>query len=146
MTFFSPSPYTSHLSNWFRDYGCPVWQCEIVPRNSPTDLNISGIPVEDFDAVIFYDPLWYDRSDVPAKRSPNQHYIFWTMEPPGLVPVSLRKWDESSNFFNLTMSYRWDSDILNPYGFVRQLVDSEIAANHALGTSIVYLTIALVSK
>ncbi len=136
--FIFISPFTSNRSNWFRNFGCPTWQCEVVPwdNSSYANLNKSGIPVEDFDAVIFYDPLWTNRSDVPAKRSSNQHYVFWTVEPPGLTN-NLKKWNESSNFFNWTMSYRWDSDILNPYGFTRKLTDAEIRSHKALGKSII---------
>jgi len=89
------------------------------------NLRKSGIPVEDFDAVVFNDPNWFNLSQVPGKRSPHQRYVFWTIEPPGLFSY-LKLWDDSANFFNWTLTYRWDSDIISPYGFTRRKTDEEI--------------------
>jgi len=36
------------------------------------------------------------------------------------------KWKEASGFFNWTMTYRWDSDIVVPYGYTRYLTGAEI--------------------
>jgi len=94
-------------------------------------LKESGTPVEEFDAVVFLDPFWFNLSQVPAKRSPHQRYIFWTIEPPGLRSY-LKLWDDSANFFNWTMTYRWDSDIINPYGFTRRKTDAEIRSEKGI--------------
>ena len=119
------SPFCDDRKDWFRNYGCPVWQCLVVPWDEDgKNLNESGINVEDCDAVVFHDPYWYDRSDVPAKRSPHQRYVYWTIEAPGFW-VSVGKLAESSDFFNWTMTYRWDSDIVVPYGYTRYLTGAE---------------------
>jgi len=99
---------------------------EVVPWDeNGKNLNESGINVEDFDAVVFHDPYWDGRSHVPAKRSPHQRYVYWTIEAPGNW-VSVEKLAESSDFFNWTMTYRWDSDIVVPYGYTRYLTGAEI--------------------
>ncbi len=73
--------------------------------------------VDDAAAVVFLFFRW-KVSDVPgrASRSPAQLYVAATKEAPS------RKWTDTRldlqlgpNFFNLTMSYRLDSDILAPY-------------------------------
>jgi len=81
--------------------------------------------VQDFDAVVFHDPFLSGLKDVPAKRSPHQRYIFWTQEPPS-YHTFLNLWNDAAGFFNWTMTYRWDSDIVSPYGFVRKITDIEI--------------------
>ena len=103
----------------FKKAGCPVWQCEVYDYQS----NTSHIPVEDFDAVVFHDPTWYDRSKIPSKRSPNQRYVWWNQEAPGLYSY-VKEWNQVAGFFNWTMTYRWDSDIVHPYGWFRPIASS----------------------
>jgi len=86
------------------------------------NLKESGIAVEDFDAIVFHDAFW---NDPPVRRSPHQRYIFYAFEAPGWHS-HLQRWDETANFFNWTMSYRWDSDIVTPYGYTRYLTGAEI--------------------
>ncbi|EFA05856.1 alpha-(1,3)-fucosyltransferase C [Tribolium castaneum] len=73
-------------------------------------------PVEKFDAIIFhgveYQEKWFGK---PQKRNPNQVYIFSNQESPVNTPSFIRDFD---NFYNWTMTYRLDSDILRPYGFL----------------------------
>jgi len=111
-------------TKWFQNVGCPVWQCDIV-RSWDTNLS-KTIKEEDYDAVIFFDPTWADVSQKPAKRSPHQHYVWLTYEAPG-YHTYISKWNESSGFFNWTISYRWDSDFVAPYGYFRPLSSNEIA-------------------
>jgi len=81
--------------------------------------------VEDFDAIVFHDPFWVGIDQIPTKRSPHQRYIYWTIEAPG-SSTFMAKWEEASEFFNWTMTYRWDSDIVVPYGYTRYLTGAEI--------------------
>jgi hypothetical protein len=59
----------------------------------------------------------WNRNDLPKRRTPQQRYIFWILESAG--------WPEYldtrnlGNFFNWTLTYRWDSDMVMPYGYVR---------------------------
>ncbi len=120
--------YFGRGSSWWKNLGCPIWNCEI-----HSDWNSSSsIPVEDFEAVIFHDPTWTNRSLAPPKRTSQQRYIFLNMEPPGFHSY-LKKWNESSSFFNWTLTYRWDSDITIPYGFFRPFTDNEIRNHQTFG-------------
>jgi len=96
-------------------------------------LNQSGIPVEDFDAVISHDYYFNNMTEKPAKRSPHQRYIYWNLESPAHASY-LKLWDEASieGFFNWTMTYRWDSDIINTYGYMRRFTDEEIQSGKAV--------------
>ena len=104
----------------FRRNGCPVWQCEAYDY-----FNTSNIPVEDFDAIVIHDPSWQDREFIrPSNRSPNQLYIFWTQEAPP-HRRTIEQWNALPGFFNLTMTHRWDSDVVHPNGWISP-VDPEI--------------------
>nr|CAD7454069.1 unnamed protein product [Timema tahoe] len=92
---------------------CPVHTCNISDRaDGPLYAG-----VEHFDAILFH---MIDKSiielqqDMPDKRSAHQRYIFFLQESPGMhaTPVKF------PNFFNWTVTYRRDSDIYIPYGFV----------------------------
>lgn len=90
--------------------GCPVWQCE----TSEDRTNLLQ-----YDAVIFNWRTW-SASDLPLVRSPHQRYIFYSFESPA--------WDRDDansalplDFFNWTMTYRWDSDVVHPYGWIEPI-------------------------
>ena len=84
-----------------------MWQCE-------TSTNRSD--VQEYDAVIIHMRSW-KLDDLPQRRSPQQRYVFWLLESAG--------WPEyldtspMGNYFNWTLTYRWDSDMVMPYGYVR---------------------------
>ena len=90
-------------------WNCPVWQCE-----TSTDRT----NVQDYDAVIFHLNSWSQR-DLPDHRSPHQRYVAWMMES-----AVWRFYLDSApmaNFFNWTVTYRWDSDSVRPYGYVKPI-------------------------
>ena len=87
-----------------------MWQCEAFDYFYNSTKN-NGVPLDDYDAVIFYDSNW--DGDLPPIRRPHQRYIFWNAES----PTRDVDWDDLGGVFNLTMSYRWDSDIVLPYGW-----------------------------
>uniref|UniRef100_A0A0P6J2W8 Fucosyltransferase n=1 Tax=Daphnia magna TaxID=35525 RepID=A0A0P6J2W8_9CRUS len=91
----------------FLKAGCPVWNCE-------TTTNRTLLADESYDAVVFNQRKW-DPLDLPAKRSTHQRYIFWSRDSPGWRYVNTNSMAE---FFNWTMTYRWDSDIIYPYGWI----------------------------
>ncbi|KAK4022252.1 hypothetical protein OUZ56_007731 [Daphnia magna] len=95
-----------HGRNALRESGCPVWQCE-------TSDNRTN--VQEYDAVVFHLRSW-TQNDLPDKRSPHQRYVFWSIESAAwrFIDTNLMK-----NFFNWTMTYRWDSDIVSPYGYIK---------------------------
>ncbi|KAF7236406.1 Galactoside 3(4)-L-fucosyltransferase [Varanus komodoensis] len=78
------------------------------------------------DAVIMHH---YDvrpsRTRLPREpRPPLQRWIWFNMESPTTFPIP----DFLDNLFNLTMSYRRDSDIFIPYGWLEVLAESQAVA------------------
>ncbi|CAG9536859.1 unnamed protein product [Cercopithifilaria johnstoni] len=74
--------------------------------------------VDSADAVIFHFMTEDFRlNDLPKRRSPSQRYVFLTVE----APPNYKLWQRDAlhaprNFFNWTMTYRYDSDIPWVYG------------------------------
>ncbi|XP_017009342.2 alpha-(1,3)-fucosyltransferase C [Drosophila takahashii] len=96
---------------------CPVYQCEISNQHEFLPA------VELYDAIVFHAAEMYPiLRPVPLQRSPHQAYVFALMEPPGETKHRL---DDERGFYNLTMTYRLDSDVVWPYG---QLLDIETGA------------------
>lgn len=90
--------------------GCPVWQCE----TSEDRTNLLQ-----YDAILFNQRQW-NGDDIPEVRSPHQRYIFFSYEPP-LLEIEDEEYFWASMagpFFNWTMTYRWDSDIVHPYAWI----------------------------
>jgi hypothetical protein len=84
--------------------GCPVWQCETSDNRSD---------VMEYDAVVFHLRTW-TINDLPEGRSQHQRYVLWSLESAAWFADTIRM----ANFFNWTMTYRWDSDIVGPYGYI----------------------------
>jgi len=96
---------------------CPVYQCEISNQHEFLPA------VELYDAIVFHAAEMFSLlRPVPLQRSPHQAYVFAVMEPPGETKHRL---DDEFGFYNLTMTYRLDSDVVWPYG---QLIDTETGA------------------
>nr|CAD7438979.1 unnamed protein product [Timema bartmani] len=110
----------------FLEAGCPVTNCFLSNREYVTTN------VEDFDAILFH--LWLypskgdeimdglivntERYSIVYPRKPHQRYVLFLLEPPGTYLSDLK---DLPNFFNWTMTYRYDSDIYRPYGYFRPL-------------------------
>ncbi|CDW55715.1 glyco protein 3 alpha L fucosyltransferase A [Trichuris trichiura] len=69
-------------------------------------------------AVVYYDRAIRLSSLPPKPRLPNQHYVFFLMESAHHVS-SVAFNALAKNYYTLTMSYRRDSDLFTPFGFVR---------------------------
>ncbi len=92
--------------------GCPVWQCE----TSEDRTNLTS-----YDAIIVHQRFW-NSTDLPNERSPHQLYIFYSVESPAWpVPDENKAFDHMAGFFNWTMTYRWDSDVVHPYGWIEPI-------------------------
>lgn len=85
---------------------CPVFDCYLT-----NDHNF--MPIDQFDALIFHGPEFHPifSLNYPSKRSEHQRYIYLSHETPIKYPVS----HNLDGFFNLTMTYRFDSDVPNFY-------------------------------
>ncbi len=98
--------------------GCPVWQCE-------TSANRTN--VNKYDAVLFHLRTWR-KNDLPQSRLAYQRYVFWSMES---AAWGINNFTSMSSFFNWTMTYRWDSDVVAPYGYVRPTGDVPLHPSNA---------------
>jgi len=68
-----------------------------------------------FDAIVFHGRN-LNKDDLPPTRYPHQYYIFLIQESPAYPGnINIADWN---GYFNLTMTYRADSDIFMPYGQV----------------------------
>jgi hypothetical protein len=69
------------------------------------------------DAVFFSMPDFLDLDDKPseAERKTQQFYVFYLDESPDTTKELMpwQRWGELENFFNLTMTYRSDSDVVS---------------------------------
>lgn len=73
--------------------------------------------VTDYDAIMInVAGLKYNQQDLPTARSDNQLYIFVAIEPAAYWTLFEH---EFNYFFNYTMTYRLDSDIIYPYLMVK---------------------------
>lgn len=89
----------------FARLGCSVSTCELTGDRS-------RVPLERFDALLFHGFEYYNvLFGTPNRRSPRQQYVFATLESARRGPIP--EWQE--HFYNLTMTYRLDSDAPWPY-------------------------------
>ncbi|XP_063976318.1 alpha-(1,3)-fucosyltransferase C-like [Diachasmimorpha longicaudata] len=101
--------------------GCPVPHCYATPeRRLMKTMN-------DYDAILFHGTEINVR-DLPRKRFNHQRYIFFSWEAPASRVIHVPHFVLTPNFYNWTMSYRLDSDIIRPYGIVRDLDTDQIVA------------------
>lgn len=69
---------------------------------------------EEFDAILFH-LRTFSNEDLPLTRSQSQRWIFWSLESPQYNMQDIPPLD---GLFNWTMTYRLDSDVVQPYGWV----------------------------
>ncbi|XP_076280335.1 alpha-(1,3)-fucosyltransferase C isoform X2 [Lasioglossum baleicum] len=106
---------TFYLGNDFHD--CPVNDCYATHDRYYADVN-------DFDAVLFH-ANEMKLEDLPASRNPRQWYVFVNLESPVNRPLLDYYYED---FFNLTMTYRLDSDIPWPYSSVIEKATGQFVA------------------
>lgn len=82
------------------------------------------VNVEEFDAILFHGNE-VDRRDRPVRRDPRQLFVFVNLESPKNRPLPDSFFED---YFNLTMTYRPDSDIQWPYYVVQNIDTKEIVA------------------
>ena len=69
------------------------------------------------DAVVFHlFPSDWEVEDLPSQRSPSQYYVALINEPPSYSGVSKMLSQLPANFFNLSMTFRQDSQL--PYTYL----------------------------
>ncbi|XP_055585698.1 alpha-(1,3)-fucosyltransferase C-like [Uranotaenia lowii] len=95
--------------DYLRSLSCPETDCVLTNNRELLDR------ITDYDALVYHiaEPWAYSLLDkVPKQRSPHQIYIAATMESPAHTKHLL---GGDRDFFNWTMTYRLDSDIVWPY-------------------------------
>lgn len=111
-------PFDKLAPEQFRDVlQCPVYQCELSNQHD-------FLPSLDmYDAIVFHAAEPFPvLKPLPKHRRPEQSYVFALLEPPGETKHRL---SDEQNFYNLSMTYRLDSDIVWPYA---HLLDAETGA------------------
>ena len=117
----SPNRYESGVDfgdgpEAFTANGCSVTECQIIRNRT-----LSQLTFDQYDAVVFN---LMEASLVPLpeeeglNRFEHQRFVLLSQEAPNTVPI---RPDKFINFFNWTMSYRLDSDVLLVYGRVRPI-------------------------
>lgn len=97
-----PSYFRKHLN-------CSVSNCVLTNER---DLLTR---IEMYDAIVFHTAQAFPFfNSIPERRSSKQLYVFAVMEPPGETKHIL---SDETDFYNLSMTYRMDSDILWTYGY-----------------------------
>lgn len=96
---------------------CPVNDCYATHERSYANLT-------EFDAVLFHGNE-LKLADLPLRRSPRQWYVFVNLESPANRPLSDHFYED---FFNATMTYRLDSDIVWTYGIVKDVNNGQTVA------------------
>ena len=94
--------------------------------------NRSYLPggVRDFDALLFFAHNKFEMKEYPPPqtRRPEQLYVVSMLETP---PHTWRTFEKDHNYFNWTMTYRFESDVFWPYGyFVEKRTDRVITPAH----------------
>lgn len=105
--------YFGDLSIAFKN--CPVDKCEIF--NDRDYLRVA-----DYDAILFHGNS-LERNDMPRNRSGKQFYVYVNLESP-----SNRPYDYYEDYFNLTMTYRQDSDIPWTYFIIEDAQSGKFVA------------------
>jgi len=112
--------------NTFSTLKCPETKCFITnKRNFFFETTL-------FDALIFHERN-LNPNDLPDKRLDQQLYVHFNLESPVWSP--LRGSTIYDSFFNLSMSYREDSDIRLPYGrFVKKNATQDYSGENLMLT------------
>jgi alpha-1,3-fucosyltransferase len=95
----------------FIDAKCPVSDCYISNKRY-------AMPPSEYDAILFFFPM-LKSLPFTYSRKENQVYVYVNPEPP-IQYTDNEILKDFYGFFNLTMTYRTDSDIHWPYGSVEK--------------------------
>ncbi|KAG6450280.1 hypothetical protein O3G_MSEX006457 [Manduca sexta] len=100
---------------------CPVNNCYVTTNHSFKKLT-------DFDVLLFNLKEFNDKPkpNLPPERSPHQIYVFESIESSDYYPLCASWFD---NYFNLTWTYKLDSDIYYGYMIIRNKQGEIIGPN-----------------
>jgi alpha-1,3-fucosyltransferase len=114
-----------YWTNFFEtnDFGAgigskPFSQCAVGVANCLTTTD-RGL-FNDSDAIIFHaQDLHIDDLPPSEWRRPHQNFVFFLLESPVHTRMNVLRQPVFRNYFNLTMTYRRDSDVVNSYGRIQ---------------------------
>lgn len=112
-TLFGERDFYFGKGDVFRN--CPFNKCKIF--NDRAYLN-----VEDYNAILFHGN---ELNEMPQRRNARQFYVYVNLESPANREIP-QKYQE--NYFNLTMTYRLDSDIPWTYHTIEDVKSGEFVA------------------
>ncbi|CAG9810443.1 unnamed protein product [Chironomus riparius] len=104
---------------YLKSIDCPVTNCVF-----SHDRNFLPQPT-DYDALVFHVGDFNDIDDLPEVRREDQIYIMANEEPPFFSRHNL---NYDRNFFNMTLTFRLDSDILWNYGLFFDIETGSVVA------------------
>ncbi|XP_053678070.1 alpha-(1,3)-fucosyltransferase C [Anopheles nili] len=104
--------------DYFRMKYCPETKCVLTSYHNLLPS------VADYDALVFHVASSWDRP-LPDVRRPQQVYVAAVMESPAHTKHKL---ELEANYFNWTMTYRLDSDVLFNYKNIVELESGEVIA------------------
>ena len=108
LLFWTPLDFNPgmNFSDFETDQVCPVaTNCEVTFDRSMISYS---------DVVVFHVPSFNGTYDPPPFHHGKQKWIFLNEEP----PTATENMYDFNNTFNITMTYRRDSDIYDPYGYL----------------------------
>ncbi|XP_066304372.1 alpha-(1,3)-fucosyltransferase 7-like [Branchiostoma lanceolatum] len=108
------------------------------PDVPPCDITLGIGQSEDADAVVFYysrTPNVFNSSSMP-KRHPHQYWIFFSDEAPLYPAMRDHDFVSYNSVFNMTMTYRLDSDVPALYGSTDIVYDKLKDRHHSKDYSV----------
>jgi alpha-1,3-fucosyltransferase len=105
---------------YFQEINCEITTCVVTTHRDLFD-SVTG-----YDAILFHESsAWQPGDAFPLERSPFQYYVLANLES-----HINEKHDYSTmrNAFNLSMTFRLDSDVMWPYAVVRDQITGQVAA------------------
>jgi len=88
--------------------------------------------MEDADGVMVHGPnLWYLPSRRSYKRNRKQIWLYYALESPRGSKCSMHySWEDLDDWFNLTATYKLDSDLVAGYSPIDRVEDMENLGNY----------------
>ncbi|XP_018414540.1 PREDICTED: galactoside 3(4)-L-fucosyltransferase-like [Nanorana parkeri] len=110
------------LWTWPAKHTFPLNQCPPLVDSSGCFFTVNRSMYLKANAVVVHHRDINSKDQLPQTPRPlNQFWIWFNMEP----PEHLQKLTIMDNIINLTMSYRSDSDIFTPYGWLESIDRAE---------------------
>ena len=108
--------YTNFLGNPGFNFGAePFRECQVPNCEMTNDKSL----LNNSDAIIFHIPDLKSPNELPVDRQEHQKWVLMNESP---MPTNLGQFNGT---FNITMTYRIDSEVYNPEGYLVELTPDE---------------------